>query len=94
MQESIDKILNNINKEHDAHKLYNLFKRIFDLILSILGIIALSPIFIIIAILIKLEDRKEKYFSARKEWVKMDECLRCLSLEAWFIMRKNLKKNF
>ena len=62
MQESIDKKLNNINKEHDAHKLYNLFKRIFDLILSILGIIALSPIFIIIAILIKLEDKEGKIF--------------------------------
>ncbi|MGV3150599.1 sugar transferase [Sarcina ventriculi] len=62
MQESIDKILNNINKEHDAHKLYNFFKRIFDLILSILGIIVLSPIFIIIAILIKLEDKEGKIF--------------------------------
>lgn len=62
MQESIDKVLNNINQEHDAHKVYNFFKRIFDLVLSILGIIVLSPIFVIVAILIKLEDKDGKIF--------------------------------
>ena len=36
-------------------KIYHFFKRIIDIIISLIGIIVLSPFFIIIAILIKLD---------------------------------------
>ena len=37
--------------------IYKFIKRFFDIVCSILGIIVLSPIFIIVSILIKLESK-------------------------------------
>lgn len=51
---SLDQL--NINKS----KLYNITKRIIDIIGAIIGLIILSPIFLIVAILIKIEDPKGK----------------------------------
>ncbi|XAU95089.1 exopolysaccharide biosynthesis polyprenyl glycosylphosphotransferase [Caldifermentibacillus hisashii] len=44
--------------EINASKRYLMAKRIIDIVFSLLGLIALSPIFFIIAVLIKIEDRQ------------------------------------
>ena len=44
----------------DKSKIYYLLKRIIDIIGSLLGLIILMPIFIVVAILIKIEDPKGK----------------------------------
>ncbi|WP_330373493.1 sugar transferase, partial [Paraclostridium sordellii] len=46
-------IVENYNKK----SVYTMIKRLIDIIMSSLGIIILSPLFLIIAILIKLESR-------------------------------------
>lgn len=44
-------------KLNDGSKMYLFCKRIFDFVLSLLGLILLSPVFLVIAYLIKKEDR-------------------------------------
>lgn len=46
--------------------IYKFFKRFFDIILSITALIILSPIFIIIALAIKLEDGGPVFFSGQR----------------------------
>lgn len=48
-----------VQKEYIAPKrkpVYDFFKRIFDIVMSLLALIVLSPVFLVIAILIKAED--------------------------------------
>ena len=46
-----------VNKERvERHFFYHFFKRFFDILLSIIGIILLTPVFIITAILIKVDN--------------------------------------
>ncbi len=57
-----------VEKEHEyisnlnENSFYLITKRIIDIVASLIGIILLLPIFIIIAIIIKLEDPKGKVF--------------------------------
>lgn len=53
-----------INKENRL--IYNLTKRFMDIILSLLGLIIVSPIMLIVAILIKLESTGPVIFSQRR----------------------------
>ena len=52
-------------KPHDS-LFYIAIKRIIDIIGSLIGIIILSPLFLIVAIAIKIEDPKGKVFFAQK----------------------------
>ncbi len=64
-EEEIDEsaIAIDLNKvEVNGSILYKFVKRVIDIIGSLAGIILLSPIFVIVAILIKLEDPKGKVF--------------------------------
>ncbi|MGY0836583.1 sugar transferase [Aerococcus urinaeequi] len=47
-------------------KISKIFKRIFDLIISIFGIILVSPILIVIAILIKMESKGPIFFKQQR----------------------------
>lgn len=47
----------NINKDINDKKIEFIFKRILDIVLSIIGIIVLSPIYLIICILIKFDSK-------------------------------------
>ena len=59
--QNIDKIYNNANyTEYKKSKLYEITKRLMDILLSLIAIIFLMPIFIIVAIAIKIEDPKGK----------------------------------
>ncbi|WP_083673299.1 sugar transferase [Limosilactobacillus caccae] len=52
----VDKLLT-LNKEKiKSRYIYNFFKRIFDFLASLLGLILLSPLMVVIAFLIKKED--------------------------------------
>ena len=50
----------NTNKK--SYLVYNILKRVIDIISSLAGLILLSPVFLIVSILIKLEDPKGKVF--------------------------------
>ena len=56
---------NNIVKSYD-NKLYLGVKRAMDILGSLLGIVLLSPLFIIVSILIKIEDPKGKILFAQE----------------------------
>lgn len=59
--QNIQKIYNNTNyTEYKKSKLYEITKRLMDISLSLIAIIFLMPIFIIVAIAIKIEDPKGK----------------------------------
>lgn len=59
--QNIQKIYNNANyTEYKKSKLYEITKRLMDISLSLIAIIFLMPIFIIVAIAIKIEDPKGK----------------------------------
>lgn len=67
MYESLEKVQEEEKiKVAQGKKGYLICKRIIDLIASILGLIILSPLFLIIAILIKVEDPKGKVFFSQK----------------------------
>lgn len=66
-------------------KLSLFFKRIFDIVVSLIMIILCSPILLIISILI-VKDSKGVFSIDRKESLNMAESLESLSLEQWFKM--------
>ncbi|KRL87464.1 sugar transferase [Ligilactobacillus apodemi] len=47
-------------------KYYHFIKRVFDFCASLLGIIILSPLFLVIALLIKLEDRGPVFYKQKR----------------------------
>ena len=61
LKEDADKRYIKVNGKE--HKLYFAIKRIMDIILSFLGLIILSPIFLITAIAIRLESKGKVIFS-------------------------------
>ena len=67
---------------------YSVTKRLIDIVGSLCGIILLSPLFLIVAILIKLEDPKGKVFLLKKEMEDIQKLLKCTSLEVWYIMQR------
>lgn len=53
-------------KEVDNHHLYQICKRLFDVIASGIGLILLSPIFLIVAIAIKLDDGGPVFYNSER----------------------------
>ena len=53
-------------KKKKGRKVYNLVKRIFDIVMALLALIILSPVFIVIAILIKLDDRGPVFYKHKR----------------------------
>ncbi|MGX1962168.1 sugar transferase [Levilactobacillus brevis] len=52
-----------IDLDHERHRyMYRVVKRVFDFVASLIGLILLSPVFLIVAIAIKLEDPKGPVF--------------------------------
>ncbi|MBL3536293.1 sugar transferase [Lactobacillus sp. GPR40-2] len=52
-----------IDLDHERHRyMYHVVKRVFDFVASLIGLILLSPVFLIVAIAIKLEDPKGPVF--------------------------------
>ena len=65
----MDNINVNINSAIEGREsrfLYNIFKRVLDILGSLIGLILLSPILIIVGILIKLESKGPLIFSQKR----------------------------
>ena len=66
MENSLRKLREDERIQPKEGPIYLFFKRAMDIIGSLCGIILLSPLFLIVAILIKLEDPKGKVFFAQE----------------------------
>ena len=61
--------ISNCNKKN--YLIYNILKRTIDIVGSLAGLILLSPVFLIVSILIKLEDPKGKIFFTQDDFVEI-----------------------
>ena len=74
--------------------LYLFIKRSIDIICSLAGIIVLSPIFLIVSILIKIEDPKGKVIFGHMRVGKDGRLFPCLKFRSMFANAEEMKKNF
>lgn len=61
-----EEIVANPIKSENAKKIYLIIKRVIDIILSILGLIVLSPFFLLIAIAIKIDSKGPIFFAHKR----------------------------
>ncbi|MGY5266262.1 sugar transferase [Paraclostridium bifermentans] len=73
---------------------YLFLKRTIDIVGSFLGILILSPVFIIVAIAIKVEDPKGKVIFGHKRVGKNGKLFPCLKFRSMFANAEEMKKNF
>ena len=85
-------ILEHLNT-NDSY-IYLFTKRAIDIIGSLLGLIFLSPLFLIVAILIKLEDPKGKVFFGHQRVGKGGVLFPCWKFRSMFANAEEMKKNF
>ena len=64
IQEKDDRTVESLSK--DERIIYNFSKRILDLLLSLLGLVILSPFLLIVAVLIKIESKGPIIFSQKR----------------------------
>lgn len=74
--------------------IYLFLKRTIDIVGSFLGILILSPVFIIVAIAIKVEDPKGKVIFGHKRVGKNGKLFPCLKFRSMFANAEEMKKNF
>lgn len=74
--------------------IYLFLKRAIDIVGSFLGILLLSPVFIIVAIAIKVEDPKGKVIFGHKRVGKNGKLFPCLKFRSMFANAEEMKKNF
>lgn len=55
-----------IRKRAATHSVYRLVKRVFDIVLSLVALLILSPIFIVVAFLVKREDGGDVFYAAER----------------------------
>ena len=67
---------------------YLMIKRTIDIICALVGLLVLAPFFLIVAILIKLEDPKGSIFYQTRIG-KNENHSGCISFALWFQMPKN-----
>ncbi len=67
---------------------YYFFKRIMDILCSLIGLIILTPLFLIVGILIRLESKGSIIFS-RRGLVKTVMYLKCTNLDLWLLMLRS-----
>ena len=88
----IDIDLENIQTNNSIF--YIVSKRIIDIIGSLAGLILLSPLFLIVAILIKLEDPKGNIIFSHMRVGKDGKLCPCLKFRSMFANAEEMKKNF
>lgn len=71
---------------------YSFFKRLFDVILSLMGIILLSPIFIIVIIAIKIDSKGKAFFVQERVGLK-GNIFRMYKFRSMVVDAEELKKN-
>ena len=65
----------------ERKKLYFISKRFLDIVLSMIGLVMLLPLFMFVAILIKIEDPSGSIFFHKQGWGKKKKNLRCINLD-------------
>lgn len=70
-------------EEVNQNGVYLLMKRLIDIFGSLCGLIFLSPIFLIVALFIKLEDPKGPVFLNRFVLGRMKRNLECINSARW-----------
>lgn len=78
----------------NSSKLYLFLKRFLDIIGALSGLILLSPIMIIVAIAIKIEDPKGKVIFGHMRVGKDGKMFPCLKFRSMFANAEEMKKNF
>lgn len=78
----------------NSSKLYLFLKRFLDIIGALSGLILLSPIMIIVAIAIKIEDPKGKVIFGHMRVGKDGKLFPCLKFRSMFANAEEMKKNF
>lgn len=73
---------------------YIVSKRIIDIVGSLAGIILLSPLFLVVAILIKIEDPKGKVMFLHERVGKHGKMFSCLKFRSMFANAEEMKVNF
>ncbi|MBN2483168.1 MAG: exopolysaccharide biosynthesis polyprenyl glycosylphosphotransferase [Candidatus Omnitrophica bacterium] len=68
-----------------ARARYHIFKRVFDVVFSVLSLILLSPIFLILAVLIKIDSHGPVFFSQ----IRLGKNARLFNILKFRTMRKN-----
>ena len=87
----------NIEESHITvydSKIYLFTKRMIDIVGSLTGIILLSPIFLIVAIAIKIEDPKGNIIFGHKRVGKDGKLFPCYKFRSMFANAEEMKKNF
>ena len=69
--------------EINSNKIYLIVKRCMDFIGALCGIVLLSPVFLIVALLIKYEDPKGSVFLNKRELEKMEQDSTCINSVLW-----------
>ena len=87
----------NIEESHITvydSKIYLFIKRVIDIVGALAGIILLSPIFLIVAIAIKIEDPKGNIIFGHKRVGKDGKLFPCYKFRSMFANAEEMKKNF
>lgn len=79
-------------KYQQSRHTYRTFKRIFDIIASFLGLILLSPLFLIVAIAIKMEDPRGPVFYTQTRLGKRQEPFEMYKFRSMVVNAEKLKK--
>lgn len=70
------------NESEKGFSFYEFFKRVIDILGSFTGLLLLSPLFIIIALIVKFTSKGSVFFHKR-ELVGMEKSSICISLDLW-----------
>lgn len=62
---------------------YLVTKRLLDMLLSFVGLIVLLPLFIVVGVLIKLEDPKGSVFLSKFGWARTRSYSTCINSAPW-----------
>ncbi len=73
---------------------YLFIKRVLDILGSVIGIIVFSPVLLIIALAIKIEDPKGKIIFGHRRVGKDGKMFHCLKFRSMFANAEEMKKNF
>ncbi|ARQ92328.1 sugar transferase [Levilactobacillus brevis] len=82
-----------IDLGHERHRyMYRVVKRVFDFVASLLGLILLSPVFLIVAIAIKLEDPKGPVFYSQTRLGKQQQPFKMYKFRSMIVNADKLLK--
>lgn len=94
MSTEVQGVLEKENIIHNESPYYMFFKRTLDIIGAFMGIIILSPLFLIVAIAIKIEDPKGQIIFGHNRVGKDGKLFPCLKFRSMYANAEEMKKHF